>query len=1395
MMQEILAIGNAKGARFGRLGLAAVLLLSMGLPHARLAAQENGEEAFDEASLRHRTALHYDPLLEAPLDSLLTLYRGAGRLDELLGLYRSHIAQFAEDVGAKTVLVRLLRRIDRNGAEELIATAAPQHPDFAPLQYVLHQVLDERGDPRAAEVLSRAIELETDPNRRNEWLDQLLQLSEAETTRKLAEAHFARLLASEDQNADSLLAFSRLLQRHQFWETSLTALAKAKASEPAPEAEVEIDFLAATALGQSGKRREAGEMLDALLGRLAPDHWRRRELLSLRMSLIANEAERVALLGKFEAAYRAKPEGETVLLDFVEALVAAERRNEAVQLLLSNAAILPKSGPIETRVLEVLEDAASDADLVRFLEQRLEADPARLDLRFRLVKANYALGRDPVAEQDFKAVVAGLDPEETSARILELQRFLRGIDRIDAAAVYLDRYLRSHPSRLDVARELAEVLVASEDGAGIDALVHRLSPAEAEAANVLDLSEFLLEKGFPQAAGILVAARLEREPRHFELGLLHLRILGKTGDEAGVRRESAALRELTDTSPRYAQWLEAAIEANRDLETLEGFFASEQNRFDFDDGNWTSEKVEKFLLLCEAGKRQLYTAKIAESLRRTLASPGIEAALRLRLREFLVGVIEEDPAAAAETEQQLELLAGEDPAHRLDYDLRRALVYHRSQRSDLAQDLLGKLDLGEVSSVPLLREASDVLVEYGFLREAEVALATINRLDPDDLLSWERRLSVLATLGEESALRGVLRSLRSGEILPGLRELSNQTLDDHLCASYWRSLAGLAAGGDAGLEEMLSLLASVERESLSAEALLWVEWTRAFVLVRLGRSGEGQESLGRFQELAKEHRLDSIRFPDGLSLSVEAATGFLAARTPAPEAEPGPFPGGEFLLGSPRLRWVFETGGAAVARLGLAGTRLVILDESDTVHVVEASSGKLLWREGFGVSREGMGSKPRAFREVSPPALVGGGVDRAARVIEAKAARSFVVADDRFVFIRGNELAAFAVADGAMLWTAALPETASRDLHGRDGARPERVFAVEGGCVVVFDPIRNEGRGFDFGSGRLLWQSRLGGEGADPETPGLNSLNCGVAAGGGHVFIYGRDSVVLDPVTGKVVWRFGEGEPLGFPVVLRLHREGEEIAEGPGVGEPAELAFASNGPVAFHDFSSRGSGAFDGPGFLKGRAALLSPGVHWSRERLLESQPALAVLSADGLWLMQGERVRRISTDLPFFSSDLPAGGVHIGQVDGHVWFLDGDELHHLDFSRKRVSRLSLRDLGDPASLCAMVSGNQLLVRGTTGLKLVNARTGQVLGQGTLPPDLTEHLALLGDGGVPLNSAGSVWQGRIQKGGPGRPASVSPVSDLLVEGRLFANLGHGRIACLEAPPPSRSVAAPAPPEN
>ncbi|HSI62695.1 MAG TPA: hypothetical protein VLE43_06235, partial [Candidatus Saccharimonadia bacterium] len=80
-------------------------------------------ESFEKTSIALRTALHYDPAVDVPLQKLVALYRDAGRTEELLSLYGAHVAQFPEDGNAKLVLARIYGALLDKRAMEFLKAA------------------------------------------------------------------------------------------------------------------------------------------------------------------------------------------------------------------------------------------------------------------------------------------------------------------------------------------------------------------------------------------------------------------------------------------------------------------------------------------------------------------------------------------------------------------------------------------------------------------------------------------------------------------------------------------------------------------------------------------------------------------------------------------------------------------------------------------------------------------------------------------------------------------------------------------------------------------------------------------------------------------------------------------------------------------------------------------------------------------------------------------------------------------------------------------------------------------------------------------------------------------------------------------------------------------------
>ncbi|MDF1657281.1 MAG: PQQ-binding-like beta-propeller repeat protein [Verrucomicrobiales bacterium] len=1343
--------------------LLALVLLFVSLAIPGLVAQERTRtaEQFEEASLQYRTALHYDPLLEAPLDGLIRLYREADRIDELVGLYRSHIEQYPDDAGAKSVLIQILNREKREDVGELVTSSVTLHPEFPALNYLQFRFLERKGDERSLDSLSRAIDLEPNVAKRSQWLEELLQLSEGDEARKLAGAQLEKLLTVEGQSAANYVALAKLMQRYLFWDLSLEAIMQASTGGLAPDGEVDVSIMRATALREIGRGGEAAAILDALLSKLSADHWRRREILSMRLSAVATESEREEIVAKFKKAYEDQPGNETAALDYAEILIASEQQTKAIQVILSAATTQSSSSLIEARALELLLSGNDSSALESFLEGRLEVDPERADLRFQLVKVRYALGKDAEAEQDFKAVVAGLEPSDLSERILELQRYLRSIDRVEAAGVYLQRYVRNYPDRLDVARELAEVYVSRENHDAVDLLIATLDVTSATSELVADLAAFLAVEGFFASARSVLETRLKTEPSNFELGLMLIEVYGELGDEAASVSFTPKMRELADSPERYSRWLESAVAANTKLEAIDRFFANEQARFSFDSGEWPKDKVEKFVILCEAGKLKLQVETVALAVRTQLENGTFDTALKTRLRRFLVGMLEADPAAALEVETQLKALAEEDAGNRPEYDLQRALLYHRTQRIDLAQSLLTTVAFSEIQSPGILQEAIEILVGYDYLMQAAEALEVVNELLPEDVFSWERRLTLLASLNRESDFRAVVRQLRDDGAQPKLREDSIAMLDDHLQASFWRSVSRLIATGDPNrFEDALPLLASVDRENQSLTDAVWTEWTRAIVLKTLGREDESASALDRLKSLLEKQNVSLIEFPDGLTLNGDSASTLVNEMSAGAVSHSGV--NSASVLTQSEVGWAFEVEpGASIEQFAQSGDLIVALDNRGMVYSLDQKSGKLLWRERLVQREQDLGARRPGLFITQPNT-------HPKDLMQVKNVRPFLVEGDRFYILGNDDLKAFSSREGKLIWSAQLGSQLLKETPPFEGSRPDTLMKIADGKLVIFRPDDGMLFAFDTSSGKQIWELQVWKE--QPRGQ-LSSLNAGLALTAEHVFAYGWQSVVLDASTGQLLWGFDRSLATTFPVTLRKDR-GED---GSGDVQIEQVTEPINHLVDFtrSDLTS---------GFLSSleneKLSMVSPAVHWTRERLQEGSESYGVIADGFLWLMQGKSLRRLSLRLPVASRQLPASGTFIGVVKNHAWFLDGPLLMHLDFNTERESQVNLGDLG--VNLRAVLSGNQLVIRGETGAKVVNALTGSVIGARSFSPELQSHLEAVSDARPDDAKVVSLWRGAVSLPENGEPRYCLPIRDSISEDGYVTQFGGNVLVCFKS---------------
>ena len=553
----------------------------------------------------------------------------------------------------------------------------------------------------------------------------------------------------------------------KFYPLALETLEKARKGDPSPELKIDIELDAAAAEAALDRHAEAGARLDALLGTVAADYWRRAEIVSRRVNLLRTDAEREKMLGEARVRYESQPDSEAAALDFGELLVASELRRDALAVYQEASLRLPKSAALESAALELFDRVNDLRGARKYLELRLQEDAGRVDLEYRLVKAMFVIGEGRGALGRFDALLEKLDGPARAGQVLDFARYLVRMGLPGSAVELFERVVAQAPQRLDVRRELAEVYLL----AGRRQESRNLFSAEfAEGADIedfVDVVQFMIEEAILLEARAAILRRLESGGESFELQLMLLEVQGKLGDEPAGERLLESTREIADTEARYRRWFEASVKFHELFETLGGFLDREQHRLVVDDEDWTLQRVAHFLVFCDIADRPEERARVVEVVRSQIADPGSPAGLKLELRRLLVRLIGRDPGSVAELGGQLEALVLEDAGRSDEYRLRMVKMHIDAQRPDLAMPILDTVDIGRIDDARLLAGLPELFLDRTEPRKALEVLERVANLEPANRANREAWLTFLAAFGEEAELRRAIRNLiRGSERLP-----------------------------------------------------------------------------------------------------------------------------------------------------------------------------------------------------------------------------------------------------------------------------------------------------------------------------------------------------------------------------------------------------------------------------------------------------------------------------------------------------------------------------------------------------------------------------------------------------------------------------------------------------
>lgn len=1283
----------------------AIILVSLFL--GLVSAQE--PSPFDEQSAAYRTALHYDPTLAAPLEKLVELYREQNRVAELKALYEAHIAQYPADAGAKAVLVRIYRELRDPQAKVLVHQAAQQHAEVAYIQFLHFEQLLADSEPTALDSLSKAIDLETRPERRLEWLDRLLEEADAADDRTLAEKHLVALRDESQEDLEALHALAEKMNRYGFHLLGLGTITLAESRNPAPEVNVDLQILAAKMEAGLDRPEAAGERLDALLAKVAPDYWRRGEIMSLRVHLLESNAAREEMLATVRAKYEAEPTAAAAL-DLVELLEATGLRREAAKVLTEASQQLPHVEALEQRALDLLERLNDDDATIAFLEARLETQPDRGDLRYRLAKSLFLAADRDAANAEFEAVLADLSLEEKIAQQLDLGRFLRRMNLAADSIPIFEAVVEQAPDRLDIRRELAEAYLAVSKRESARQLVAEADVAKAEIENFFDFVQFLATQDFLTEARKALETRMAEDPKNLDLKLRLVDVSGRMGDQRGGQQLLDEARELADTSARYRQWIEAGMKFSAEFDRADLFFDSEQTQLLGSAESWSPEQIERFLSLCEAGEMNRQRDRVAHLLRSQLDSGELPPELKIQIRQLLVRTLADDPVYSLEVESQLKALLTEDPGNADSWNLKLGLVYHFNHRPDLARQFLASADLSRVADVSILKDAVPVFLQFELPAPAITALRRLTKIESTNRNHWERLLNLLAANGDEEEFRVVARQLLEGVEDLELNDETVAELRRHLGDSFWRSIARALNAEDFATAS--NLLNSLDRNLgvSSADDRLWSLWARAFILNRLGQIEARDQAVEQLLAAAKD---ELIRFPDGLAISPAAAERLLKE---PPQPAPVEDADDTNISDALAMRWGFETDpGTTIAQIQPAGERVVILDNRRTIYCVDRETGKLIWRRtgtaqkltkpqpsGVGGSGTTISVSGNNLTIQSSGSIVITGTLNAQTIAQQLQAAPQMIehvhrpprlaldeSGNRIVIVEGASLRSIEIESGEAVWTAPVWDAAKSN---SSTATPD--CGVVGDRVLCFDPESGIAACVNADSGKLIWKRQLSGD-----SDGLiAALNSGASFGPERMMVFGDVSLILDSRTGETIWEFAGGGTTRFPIYLHSQAEESTAALLSNAVAQPEATFVNH---------------------LAGRAvglnafSLVAPAVEWATRQ--DGKARFATLAGRKLLLMSGTGVESFSLDLPLASGRFEAEGVYLGGAGTKAVFGSDNAVEIVDLATGQRRALAV-DGGD-----AFVAGHRVFATSPAGLHCWNLNSGRRVFDQPWPAELTGY--------------------------------------------------------------------------
>lgn len=1263
---------------------------------------------FDKTSLTLRTALHYDPAAQSPLQKLVDHYSAAGRTEELLALYAAHLAQYPEDANAKLVLARLYMLLQDKRAAALLKAAIQQHPDHALLVWQQALYLESQHDAKAVDEMARAVSLEKSTARRSLWFGELMKEVAVQGREDLLLTQTRQMIGEAALSAEQRLRYARQALSLKLIKTAEAMLHQLNVEAVSTDGSVEVSLLQAEIRHAKGESREAGLALDTLLGKLAPDYWRRREILMLRLDLSTTE-ERDALVEQARSRWKSDDgKTETNALFFADVLEAAHRSHESLMMLHEAAQRLPQSRAIESRLLDSWDRDGVTEEALTWIKEKIKQASDRDDLALRQVRWLYALNQSSQALTQLTLLMGRLTEVQQVERSLELARWLRRRNQLTESSGVLEAVLLRTPNRWDLRRELAELYLAQQRREDASRLFAGDWSHDLANDARLEISQFLLNKQWWAEAKAMLAPWLAQQTGAFDAILLMARIHEKLGEDDQVEVMLDKARSLCDTDMRYQAWLATAWDYEESREQQEQWLNAEGGRLSSEvSADNLQSNFNRWVALIELAKSH-QEEKLAESL---LDKIMLLAALpddkKQILEKLKLEILSVDATRATETEAGLRKLLQVDAEHADDYRLRLILFYHKMQRSDLASELMGQLNAAKCTEAGQLRAVIPLFQSQGMVSSALACAEKLTQLEPGDRAVWSQWMSLLVQDGREDQLRYAMRQVMGRAHEWNLKPDVLEDLRAHLLASQWRGiLRELDAGEDAWAAARRAAM-ELESLDLTHEQRRWTDWLMAFLSGKLGDVKAVQDALHKFKNLDEKQW---ITFPDGMELSVAQGRSWLERvlnsqeRAPARSHHQGP-------LAPFSMKWGFALNEDFVINKVLLSedARLVYLcDDRHQIYALDCRSGKLCWSLNT-TTGESDGSAVKTARLTLQGSR--GGM-RASRVYnfngqpEMRMPVALVEGNQRLCYMTGDQVVCLKSNTGEVLWK-------NRIGIGSNGLAvtfaPPSKLAMTQSQVVVWQAELSLVSTLDLLSGKLSWQTKVpeppvaasnpnnGWGGYDPYAMLKTSLN----VQDGVIFVAYRSAALLRVDDGRVLWRLSTGGTPDFPIVLNTNDEDGGLSAIPAL-QPLIVSGYPNSAGAFQQMSS-----------MNNRRWMYGNSIS---SALQDNSQGYALMHGDQIWAFSGNGTADVSMmGLPASSS--PFNGTIVGFAGDSLISMNEQSVEAIS-SGKSPAEKTLLTQPENDRVTVAISDCRVYEFNGDHLRAVDVRRGTALFDVALPEEV-----------------------------------------------------------------------------